>query len=340
MIFLRRHAYRALPWMGLLTLCAAGLVLSLIVGMGCGSSPSPGQQTAAAAPAAPPPQKSDAPPADQTGGFDGQRAYEHVAKLVGIGPRPAGSENMRRSQEYIHAQLKSFGCAYEDDDFHAQTPIGSVAMKNIVAKIPGKSPGILLLGTHYDTGAEGRVPRDKFLGADDGGSSTGLLLELARNLCNRQNNLTIWIAFFDGEESYVKWSDTDSTFGSRQMAAQLALSGEIKRIKAFLLADLIGGPNLRIKRESNSTPWLTDLVWATAARLGYSATFISDETTIEDDHLPFLHRNVPSVDVIDLEQPYWHTLDDTLDKIHGRSLAIVGHVFLESISAIDKKFAR
>jgi hypothetical protein len=313
---------------------------------GCDKSQPATPQTAAAAsvsaaaPSAQNPQNSEAPPADQTGGFDGQRAYDHVAKLVGFGPRPAGSDGIRRAQDYIHSELKNYGCAYEDDDFHADTPVGSVAMKNIVAKIPGKNPDIILLGTHYDTGAEGRVPRDKFLGADDSGSSTGVMLDLARTLCKRQNTMTIWIAFFDGEESYVHWSDTDSTFGSREMAAKLALSGELKRIKAFLLADLVGGPNLRFKRESNSTKWLTDLVWSTAARLGYWNIFVPEQMEIEDDHLPFLHRNVPSVDVIDLEQPYWHTLHDSLDKIRARSLAIVGHVFLESIAELEKRSAK
>jgi glutaminyl-peptide cyclotransferase len=330
----------------IIPLAFAALSLWLAAASGCGKSQptaplgSAVASVSAAAPSAQNPQNREAPPPEQTGGFDGQRAYDHVAKLVGIGPRPAGSDGIRRTQEYIHSELKSYGCSYEDDDFHADTPVGPVAMKNIVAKIQGKNPNVILLTTHYDTGAEGKVPRDRFLGADDGGSSTGLMLELARNLCKRQNALTIWIAFFDGEESYVHWSDTDSTFGSREMAAKLAISGEIKRIKAFILADLIGGPNLRIKRESNSTKWLTDVVWSTAARLGYQDVFVPEETTIEDDHLPFLRRNVPSVDVIDLEQPYWHTLEDSLDKIRARNLAIVGHVFIESIPEIEKRFAK
>jgi glutaminyl-peptide cyclotransferase len=322
------------------------LALLLAAVSGCDKSQPATPQTAAAASvsnapqSAQIPQNREAPPAEQAGGFDGQRAYDHVARLVGIGPRPAGSDGIHRAQEYIHSELKSYGCAYEDDDFHADTPAGSVAMKNILAKIPGKSPNIIFLSTHYDTGAEGRVPRDKFLGADDSGSSTGMMLEMARILCKRQNAMSIWIAFFDGEEAYVKWNDTDSTFGSREMAAKLALSGDIKRIKAFLLADLVGGPNLRFKRESNSTKWLTDLVWSTATRLGYQNIFVPEEMEIQDDHIPFLHRNVPCVDVIDLEQPYWHTLEDSLDKIRARSLAVVGHVFLESIGEIEKRSAK
>ncbi len=274
----------------------------------------------------------DAPPPESTGGFDGQKAYDHVARLVAIGPRSPGTEGIRRAQEYILAQLRSFGCAVEEDNFHASTPIGSLPMKNIVAKVPGSSPNIVLMTSHYDT-----KRLENFVGANDGGSSTGMMLEMARLLCGRKNAAAVWIAFFDGEEAFGEWSSTDGTYGSRQMAAKLAGSGELNRIKAMMLSDLIGDRNLRIKRESNSTRWLTDLVWSTAARLGYQSIFVQQETAVEDDHLPFLRRNVPAVDVIDLEAPYWHTGGDTLDKISAHSLAVVGHVFLESFAALEKK---
>ena len=275
----------------------------------------------------------EAPPPEVFGGFDGQRAYAHVAQLVAIGPRPPGSEGMRRAQEYIRGQLRSFGCrVVEEDDFRASTPVGSVPMKNFLVKVPGAGAHVVLLATHYDT-----KRLENFVGANDGGSSTGLMLELARRLCARKNALTVWIAFFDGEEAFVKWSETDGTYGSRQMAAKLALSGELPRIKAMLLADLIGDRNLRVKREWHSTRWLTDLVWATAARLGYQSVFLSEEFSTEDDHLPFLRRNVPAVDIIDLNIQYWHTAGDTLDKISPRSLAIVGHVIFESLAELEKK---
>lgn len=273
-----------------------------------------------------------APPANATGGFDGQKAFAHVERLVAIGPRPAGSDEIRKAQEYLRAQLRSSGCAVEEDDFRASTIFGSLPMKNIVAKSPGRSPSVVLLATHYDT-----KRMENFVGADDGGSSSGVMLELTRLLCGRKNALTIWITFFDGEESIGEWSATDGTFGSRQMAAKLATSGELKRVKAMLLADLVGGRNLRFKRESNSTRWLTDLVWSTAARLGYENVFVPAETAIEDDHTPFLRRNVPAVDIINLEAPYWHTPRDTLDKISPRSLAIVGHVLLETLAELEKK---
>jgi Zn-dependent M28 family amino/carboxypeptidase len=300
---------------------------------GCRAEPQKNATQAAAQSATAPSPADAAPPPETTAEFDGRRAYEHVARLVAIGPRSPGSEGIRRAQEYIRSQLQGFGCQVEEDDFHASTPIGSVPMRNIVAKISGTSPSIVLLATNYDT-----KRMENFVGANDGGSSTGLMLELARVLCGRKNPLTVWIAFFDGEEALVEWSPIDGTFGSRQMAAKLAASGDLRRIKAMMLADLIGDRNLKIKRESNSTRWLTDLVWAAAARLGYQNIFGLEEIPIEDDHIPFLRRNVPAVDVIDLEEPYWHTRGDTLDKVSPRSLAIVGHVFLASLADLEKKF--
>jgi glutaminyl-peptide cyclotransferase len=279
-----------------------------------------------------------APPASQTGGFDGARAYDHTAKMVSFGPRPPASDAIHRTQDYIRTQLKSFGCAIDEDDFHSQTPIGSLEMKNIFAKIPGDGPGIILLLTHYDTA---RI--DNFVGAEDAGSSTGLMLEMARLLCaqKKQPN-AVWIAFLDGEEAQVKWSDTDSVYGSRELAASLAVSGDLKRVRAVVLADMIGQHDLKISRDSDSTPWLVDLVWRTAARLGYGNIFVSDRVGIDDDHDAFLKRGVAAVDIIDLldyqQIGYWHTPQDTLDKVSPRSIAIVGHVILESLGELQQRF--
>jgi glutaminyl-peptide cyclotransferase len=283
-----------------------------------------------------------APRASETGGFDGARAYEFTAKLVGFGPRPPDSDAIRATQRYIHEQLQSFGCTVDEDDFHAETPIGSLAMKNIIAKVPGMGQGIILLLTHYDT-----LRLENFVGAVDGGSSTGLMLEMARVLCGgkKQTN-AVWIAFLDGEEAQVvkggiaQWTATDSVYGSRELAARLAISGDLKRVRAVILADMTGPKNPRFMREDNSTGWLAALVWKTAARLGYSNIFVSDTTgPISDDHEPFLHRGVAAVDIIDLnDYPYWHTTQDTMDKVSARSLAISGHVILETVSELQQKF--
>jgi glutaminyl-peptide cyclotransferase len=279
----------------------------------------------------------DAPlPASQTGGFDGAKAYEFTGKVVGFGPRPPASEALHRTQDYIRGQLQSFGCTVEEDDFHASTPVGELAMKNIVGKAAGEGKGILLLLTHYDT-----LHMDNFVGAVDGGSSAGLMLEMARLMCaqEKQPN-SVWIAFVDGEEALVNWhADNDNTYGSRQMAAKLAASGDLKRIKALVLADLIGPKNPRFKKDTNSTPWLTNLVWGVAARLGYRDIFVSEADAIDDDHLSFLHRNVPAVDIIELDDyKYWHTPEDTIDKVSPRTLSIAGHVIVESVNELQKKF--
>ena len=279
-------------------------------------------------------------PAAQTAGFDGAAAYDYTAKLVAFGPRPPASDAIHRTQDYIVGQLKSFGCAVDTDDFHADTPIGSLAMKNIVAKIPGTGQGIILLLTHYDT-----LRLDNFVGADDGGSSSGLMLEMARLLCaGPKRKHAVWIAFLDGEEAQVvvngqaQWAGTDNTYGSREMAARMDLSGELKHVRAVILADMIGQKNLEIPRESNSTKWLTNLVWSTAARLGYKDIFVSSEGAVEDDHQSFLSRNVPAVDIIDLTgySAYWHTPQDTMDKLSPRSFSIVGYVILESVAELER----
>lgn len=300
------------------------------------TSQPPASQSAAAAQTKP---AESAPPAEQTGGFDGAKAYDQVAKIVSFGPRPPASDGIHQVQDYIRAQLQSFGCAVDEDDFHASTPAGPIAMKNIIAKIPGTGQGIILLLTHYDS--LGSV--QNFVGAEDSASSTGVMLEMARLLCGKKQANAVWIAFLDGEEAIINWDkDDDHTYGSRELSASLAVSGDLKRVKAAILADMIGQYGLEIPRESNSTKWLVDLIWKTAGRLGYQNIFVARQAGYSDDHEPFLARGVPTVDLIDFDgfqQPkYWHTPEDTLDKVSPRSLAIVGHVILESVTELQKKF--
>ena len=328
-------------------LASAVVVLSGVVACGASNAPSPASSGSAApgagaatpAQAAAPHLAEVAPPADQTGGFDGAKAYEHVAKLVSFGPRPPASDGLHRSQEYIIAQLTAAGCEVDQDDFHASTPKGNIAMKNIIAKAPGTGQGIILLLTHYDTLSS----VENFVGAEDSASSTGMMLEMARLLCAKKGPNAVWMAFLDGEEAFVNWDqDDDHTYGSRELAARMAVSGDLKRIKALLLADMIGQYNLKILRQSDAPKWLNDLVWKKAAQLGYQDIFVSEETTTSDDHDPFLARGVPALDVIDLNDyisaGYWHTQQDTLDKVSPRSVAIVGYVILESVDELQKKF--
>jgi glutaminyl-peptide cyclotransferase len=331
-------------WKKLWMAAGAGVVSCVIA---CGGSGQPTSASSTTAPpatsvAAPPAaaQSEPAPPADQTGGFDGAKAFDQVAKIVSFGPRPPASDGIHKVQEYISTQLKSFGCQVEQQDFHASTPKGDVAMQNIVAKAAGTGPGIILLLTHYDS--LGSV--ENFVGAEDSASSTGMMIELARHLCAQKGPNSVWIAFLDGEESFVNWDkDNDHTYGSRELAARMSVSGELKRVKAVILADMIGQYGLKIPKESDSTKWLADLVWKTADRLGHKDVFINQEVgRIDDDHQSFLSRGVPSLDIIDLNDyisaGYWHTPQDTLDKISPRNVAIVGYVVLESVGELQKKF--
>src|SRR6266853_5778978 len=170
-----------------------------------------------------PPQSTDDPPApEKTSGFDGKRAFAHVAKQVSFGPHPSGFPAIAKVQDYLLPELKSYGCTVETDAFSSDTPIGRISMKNILVKIPGEKPGVIVLATHYDTARSARDPRTgevhqmpTFVGADDGGSSTGVMLELARLLCAKRGPRAVWITFFDGEEAMHDWSDTDSCYGSR-----------------------------------------------------------------------------------------------------------------------------
>jgi len=327
----------------------AGLLASCALGSSNAEKPAPAAIAAAAAQSAPPVATAAAdaaPPAAQTGGFDGAQAFEYLARQVAFGPRPAGSPALARTQDYIKGQLASFGCAVDEDNFTAQTPIGPIRMKNILAKVPGSGREIILLLTHYDT-----VRIANFVGANDAASSTAVMLEMARLYCGphpaeKLHTANLWIAFLDGEEAQqvvngvAQWTDEDSVYGSRELAARMALSGDLKRVKAVVLADMIGDRDLHIQRERESTPWLTELIWSTAKRLGYGKIFLDEQQgPVGDDHGPFIRRGVPAVDLIDFESQgtFWHTPQDTLDKVTPRSLAIVGHMLVEVLPQIDRR---
>ena len=323
-------------------LCAWLTVAALVCAFGCNGAGSNEATVSADSPvsAAVLDAQDKAPPPQQTGGFDGQRAYDYTAKLVSFGPHPSGSDAIKRTQNYISSELRADGCQLEEDNFHAQTPVGIIEMKNIVAKVPGSGKGIILLMTHYDT-----KRLADFVGAEDGGSSTGLMLEMARHLCGQKPRLAVWMAFLDGEEAVIDWdTNNDHTYGSRELAAKMELDGVLKNVKAVILADMIGQKNLTMKKESSSTPWLVDLIWSTAAKLGYPSIFVSQSTAASDDHDPFLEKKVPAVDLIDLDdyiaEGYWHTPQDTMDKISAKNIAIVGQVMLASVDALETKFSQ
>jgi glutaminyl-peptide cyclotransferase len=265
--------------------------------------------------------------------FDSNRAWEHLRQLVGFGPRPAGSAAIEQSRTYIKNQLSAIGVPVTEQAWDDQTPTGRVHMVNLIATIPGTSKNRLVIGGHYDTK---KFPF-RFVGANDGGSSAAFLIELARVLKARRNPLTIEILFLDGEEAVIDWTGTDHTYGSRHYVAEAKRGGSLASLKAFVLVDMIGDRDLQIKRDLNSTTWLTDIIWAAAQKQQLGAYFRPERVQIEDDHMPFMEAGVPSVDIIDLEYPAWHTAGDTLDAVSARSLQVVGDTLVAALPQIETR---
>ncbi len=264
--------------------------------------------------------------------FSGTRALEFTRKAVEFGPRPPGSAALHKLQAYILAELKLRRCQIVQDDFTATTPHGPIAMKNILARFPGKSGRAIVFSGHYDTKL---LPG--FVGADDGGSSTGFLLEMATALQGEPRKDDVYLVFFDGEEAIrQEWAGTDNLYGSRHLAEKWAADGTIGRIKALINVDMIGDKNLDIMREQNSSPALRKLVWDTAERIGYGKYFLPDGGPTEDDHTPFLSLGVNALDLIDFDYPPWHTPQDTMDKLSAHSFQVVGDVLLEVLKQLEE----
>lgn len=278
--------------------------------------------------------------------FDGGRAFEHVSKQIDFGPRPAGSEELARARDYLINELKSYGLNVTTDEWTATTPVGQRKMVNVIAELAGESPDVIMLSSHYDTKL---YKKFRFVGANDGGSSTGALLEIARvfKTNNPKPRFTYRFVFFDGEEAFCEgWEQCknpdgpDNTYGSRRYVAQAQKQNELPKLRAMILLDMIGYSDLMLGRDEElSTPWLVDTVWQTAREMGHSKYFVSlPESVGGDDHEPFHKAGVTCMDIIQLETyPFWHTEDDTLDKISPQSLKIVGDVVIGSLPRIEQK---
>lgn len=269
--------------------------------------------------------------------FDGSRAWDHLRRQVAFGPRPAGTKALADTRRYLLNQLAAMKIATTQQLFTAQTPAGATPMVNLLATIPGRRPERIVVASHYDT----KIARDfRFVGANDGASSTAVLLELGRVLAGSTRPFTIELLFLDGEEAVNwNWQGQDNTYGSRHYVQTAQQARTLGGIQALILLDMIGDRNLTIRREANSTRWLTDIVWGAAAKLGHRA-FMSEETTVEDDHVPFLKAGVPSVDIIDLDYPQWHTAQDTLDAVAARSLQVVGEVVVAALPEIEARLLK
>ena len=268
--------------------------------------------------------------------FDSNRAWGHLQQVVGIGPRPSGSPAIEQTRKYIKDQLAAIGLKAVEQTWDDETPLGRVHMVNLIVTIPGAGRDRIAITGHYDTKLFREFP---FVGASDGGSSTAFLLEFARVLKARKNQLTFDVIFLDGEEAVIDWRGKDNTYGSRHYVEAAKRDGSLKSLKAMILVDMIADRDLGIRRDSNSTPWLTDIIWSTAAGMKLSNYFLPAPTTVEDDHLPFLAAGVPSVDVIDLDYEAWHTRRDTLDAVSARSMQTVGDVLLASLPRIEQRLS-
>jgi glutaminyl-peptide cyclotransferase len=274
--------------------------------------------------------------------IDSTRAFQYVKEIVAFGPRPLGSANHKKVEDYLLAHLKDD--EVENDTFTADTPEGKFPVHNIVAKFPGTKDGIIVIASHYDTNYPLR--KTSFVGANDGASSSGLLLEFANQLRGKtREGYSVWLVWDDAEEAMrpdteVNFLD-DSLYGIRHVAEKWEADGTLKKVKAFLLADMIGDADLNIDHDGASTPWLEDVVYEAATRLGYQSHFFARTVGgMEDDHVPFLKRGVPSADLIDFDYGYnnvfWHTTQDTVDKLSPKSLEIVGVTMLETVRILDK----
>ena len=279
--------------------------------------------------------------------FDGAKALEYAREFVAIGPRWPTGPGHKKAEEFLRDHFTRKHDDLVEDPFIANTPIGPVPMRNFIVKFAGRKNGIIVLASHYETNYPLR--NINFVGANDGGSTTGLLMaiadrlhaETARSRDHKLDGYSVWLVFFDGEEAIQSWTDSDSTYGSKHLAAQWSANGTLSRIKAFILTDMIGDKNLDILREDQSTRWLVGLVEDAARNCGDQQYFFKTDGNIEDDHLPFLRRGVPSIDMIDMDygpnNSYHHTAQDTMDKISAHSLTVDGDVIMESIRLLDQR---
>jgi glutaminyl-peptide cyclotransferase len=262
--------------------------------------------------------------------FSGASALEYTRRVVALGPRPVGSDAYRKAQVMIIDHLRKHGWEVIEDSFTAQTPDGPKPMKNIIGRRTSMSGKAVAISGHYDTKV---LP--KFVGANDAGSSTGTLMELARVLPGQRWSDDVYLVFFDGEEAFHQWTDTDSLYGSRHLADRWAADGTLRRLKALINVDMIGDRNLDIVDETSGAVWLRQLVWQIAAELGHSKYFRTDENWIGDDHVPFVQKGVAALDLIDFNygpgNEYWHTADDTMDKLGAQSFQVVGDVLVATL---------
>jgi Zn-dependent M28 family amino/carboxypeptidase len=277
-------------------------------------------------------------------GFDAQRAYSYTARIAGFGERWPGSPGHQKTEDLIHQVLQRNGARVEADDFTASTPRGPVTVHNIIGKFnvtADPKQTIFILAGHYDT-----LFQPGFIGANDGASSTAILLAFADALAGRKTKMQIWLVWTDLEEAINSFDENDGLYGSRHLAQKLAANGTAARIRGFFLLDMIGDKDLGVARETGSDRGLQDYIARAARQLGYGQYFFQYDMEIIDDHVPFIRAGVPAVDVVDAMYgrmgpqfdsmgEFHHTNADTMDKVSQRSLDVVGRTILLTVELLD-----
>jgi Zn-dependent M28 family amino/carboxypeptidase len=287
-----------------------------------------------------------APQASLHDAFDAKQAYAYTAQVVAFGERQPGQIGHKQTEDLILQVLQKDGAQIEHDDFVARTPRGQVAVHNIIGKFnvtADKQQSIFILAGHYDT-----LVKKGFIGANDGGSSTAILLSFADALAQQGTKMQVWLFWTDVEEGTFDTFDgrVDGLYGSEHYAQTLVSRGLVPRIKGFFLLDMIGDKDLNVARESQSTRWLQDFISQAAKQLGYTQFFFQYETSITDDQVSLLKVGVPAVDVVDAQfgrmgpsfdgmGEFHHANSDTMDKVSARSLEIVGRTILLTIELLD-----
>ena len=256
--------------------------------------------------------------------FSGDKALGHVQAMVDFGPRPPGTEAIEKTRAYLIKQLEAAGWKVERQSFSDDTPRGKMQFVNLIATFGSQSAPSFLVCSHYDTKT---FDNARFVGANDGGSSTGVLLEVARVLAERPELASkIELVFFDGEEAYQAFTETDGLYGSRYFAKQLVAQDKAKLFRGGMLFDMVGDKSLTITLPPDSPPELARAVFASAEALNVRKHFTYFDRDITDDHTPLNEAGIPVIDLIDFDYPPWHTPDDTIDKLSADSLRITGSV--------------
>lgn len=275
--------------------------------------------------------------------FNSKQAYAYTAQVAGFGERWPGLPAHAKTEALIHQVLQKDGAQIEGDDFTATTPLGQQPVHNIIGKFnvsADPKQAIFILGGHYDT-----LHKQGFIGANDGGSSTAILLSFADALAHHKTKMQVWLVFTDLEEG--TFVGNDGLYGSRHLATKLKAAGMVPRIKGFFLLDMIGDKDLGVARETQSSRELQDVIAAAAKSLGYGRYFFQYDAGITDDHVEFLNVGIPAVDVVDAEfgrmgpqfdgmGEFHHANSDTMDKVSAASLEIVGRTILLTVELLDR----